>query len=147
MGTRLPYRFASRRMILEPVDPNERFRARRRQARRRLAIRRTAVVGVVVLAAGGIALGARSLGGGEGRRTAGSRPTRAPTATPAAPAFRARPSEIRGVHVTMALASLQGRLARYMDMSREGLNTIELDVKDENGEVGFVSPKVRLAAA
>jgi hypothetical protein len=45
------------------------------------------------------------------------------------------PTEIRGVHVTMALASLDGKLAEYTEIP--GLNTIELDVKDENGEVAF----------
>jgi hypothetical protein len=132
-------------MILKPVDPNERFRARRRQARRRVAIRRTVALGVVVLAAGGIALGARSLGGG-GTTVDGGHGTTAHTPA-SATAFRPRPSEMRGVHVTMALASRDGRLAQYMDMSRQGLNTIELDVKDENGQVGFVDPEVPLAAA
>ena len=45
---------------------------------------------------------------------------------------------MRGVHVTMALASLHGKLDEYVALRRAGLNTIELDVKDENGEVGFV---------
>ena len=48
-------------MLLEPVDPNERFRSRRRQARRRRAIRRTAALAVVALAAAGTTLGARFL--------------------------------------------------------------------------------------
>jgi hypothetical protein len=37
----------------------------------------------------------------------------------------------------MALASLPGKLDSYIAMKRQGLNTIELDVKDENGEVAF----------
>jgi hypothetical protein len=45
------------------------------------------------------------------------------------------PSEIRGVHVTMALASIPGKVREYASML--GLNTIELDVKDENGDVAF----------
>ncbi|HEX7255777.1 MAG TPA: putative glycoside hydrolase, partial [Gaiellaceae bacterium] len=45
------------------------------------------------------------------------------------------PKEIRGVHVTMALASIDGKLEEYAVMP--GINTIQLDVKDENGEVGF----------
>jgi hypothetical protein len=45
------------------------------------------------------------------------------------------PDEIRGVHVTMALASIPGKLEEYA--ATPGLNTIELDVKDENGEIGF----------
>ena len=50
---------------------------------------------------------------------------------------------IRGVHVTMALASIPGKLDGYFGLS--GLNTIELDVKDENGEIGFVPSAVPLA--
>ncbi len=56
---------------------------------------------------------------------------------------RPLPDEMRGVHVTMALASLRGKLSDYLTLP--GLNTLELDVKDENGEVGFRSPKVKLA--
>jgi hypothetical protein len=47
------------------------------------------------------------------------------------------PDEIRGVHVTAALASLDGRLDDYLSLTDEGLTALELDVKDENGEVGF----------
>jgi hypothetical protein len=63
-----------------------------------------------------------------------------PAAKPAAAKKKAQqpgrpgpPAEIRGVHVTMALASLPGKLDEYTETL--GLNTIELDVKDENGEV------------
>ncbi len=55
----------------------------------------------------------------------------------------APPEVIRGVHVTMALASIPGKLDEYLGLS--GLNTIELDVKDENGEIGFVPSAVPLA--
>lgn len=57
------------------------------------------------------------------------------------------PTEIRGVHVTMMLASLKGKLAEYASLRNEGLNTIELDVKDENGTVAFSSPGAPLADA
>jgi hypothetical protein len=50
---------------------------------------------------------------------------------------------MRGVHVTMALASIPGKLDEYLRMP--GLNTVELDVKDENGEIGFVPSAVPLA--
>ena len=43
-------------MLLEPVDPNERFRARRRQARKRRAIRRTGLLAVIALTAAMTAL-------------------------------------------------------------------------------------------
>src|SRR5256714_953158 len=37
----------------------------------------------------------------------------------------------------MALAGLPGKLDEYIAMKDKGLNTIELDVKDENGDIGF----------
>jgi hypothetical protein len=58
-------------------------------------------------------------------------------AAPAPPQPRRAPREIRGVHVTSPLASLPGRIDEYLSMP--GLNTLQLDIKDENGEVGFVS--------
>jgi hypothetical protein len=60
------------------------------------------------------------------------------------PQFRDLPPEIRGVHVTMALAST-GKIDDYIALARNGLNTIELDVKDENGAVAFVPSAVPLA--
>jgi len=58
-------------------------------------------------------------------------------------AARPAPLEMRGVHVTMALASIPGKLEEYFSLA--GLNTVELDVKDENGEVGWVPSSVPLA--
>ena len=37
----------------------------------------------------------------------------------------------------MALANLDGKLDEYVSLADQGLNTLELDVKDENGEVAF----------
>ena len=53
------------------------------------------------------------------------------------------PAEVRGVHVTMALASIPGKLDHYLSIP--GLTAIEVDVKDENGEVGFLLPANHLA--
>ena len=135
-------------MLLEPVDPNERFRDRRRQARKRRAIRRTGALAVVALAAAGTTLGARFLTERDAN-VPGSAGTQTPTTQGAAPTPkpepRPYPDEIRGVHVTMALASVPGKLDEYLSLTKHGLNTIELDVKDENGEVGFRRPKVPLA--
>ena len=47
----------------------------------------------------------------------------------------------------MALASLDGKLAEYLKLVDEGMNTIQLDVKDENGEIGFIPSAVPLARA
>jgi hypothetical protein len=116
---------------METPDPNERFRDRRRKARRRKRIQRTTGAIGILLAGGAVALGARGLDSGDD-----------PAAKPAAakkkvqrPQRPAPPAEIRGVHVTMALASLPGKLQEYTGTL--GLNTIELDVKDENGEVAY----------
>jgi hypothetical protein len=103
---------------------------RRRQVRRR----RLTAVGIVAALIGlGIGLG-RVAGGGGG--SVSLSPAR--VSLPASPFHTPLPVDIRGVHVTMGLASLPGKLAQYAALKRDGLNTIELDVKDENGHVGFV---------
>ena len=96
---------------------------------------------LLVLAAG-ITLGARAVGGGHTGSSKRTAPAGAVKAKPK-PAGREVPDEVRGVHVTMALASLPGKLAEYLALP--GLNTIELDVKDENGQIGFVPSSVPLA--
>jgi hypothetical protein len=132
-------------MLLEPVDPNERFRTRRRQARRRRAIRRTGLLAVVAVTAAGVTLGARFLTVRDAGSPAADTPGQAPAPAEPKPEPRPYPTEMRGVHVTMALASLEGKIDEYLSLTRQGLNTIELDVKDENGEVGFRNPAVPLA--
>jgi hypothetical protein len=132
--------------ILQPVDPNERYRRRRRLKERRRRIRRAVAALVLISLVGGFAFGAHSLSGRSGagttvaarRAVAGEK-----TTTP----FRQLPPEIRGVHVTMALASIPGKIDQYISLARDGLNTIELDVKDENGQVAFVPSSVPLARA
>jgi hypothetical protein len=121
---------------VEPfLDPNNRFRQRRAQSRRRRRLRRTVGATTLLLAAAAVAVGAGALPerGDEtsaeqaaAKRKAAAAPKR--TGPPV-------PDEIRGVHVTMALASLDGKLAEYTRIP--GINTIQLDVKDENGEVAF----------
>jgi hypothetical protein len=125
-------------------DPHARSRERHRQHRRRQVRRRRTVAGCVLLAlAAGITLGARAVGGGNESASKGSSAVAsASKGTPVHPR-RDVPDEIRGVHVTMGLASLPGKLDEYLAMP--GLNTIELDVKDENGRVGFVPSSVPLA--
>jgi hypothetical protein len=124
--------------MTEP-DSSARQRERRRQRRRRqVRLRRTVAGGVLLALAAGITLGARAVGS---HQSAG-KPAAAVKAKPQ-PARREVPDEIRGVHVTMALASLPGKLEEYLALP--GLNTIELDVKDEDGRVGFVPSSVPLA--
>jgi len=131
-------------MLFEPLEPNQRFRARRDAARRRIRRRRQAAVAVLLGTVASVALGAKVVGG-EGRPPATTAAAQLKP-TPAAPQPRTLPTEVRGVHVTMALASLDGKLEEYLALTDEGLNTIELDVKDENGEIGFVPSAVPLAS-
>jgi hypothetical protein len=118
------------------LDPNERFRERRRQSIRRRRRRRLAVATVLLAVGAGLGLGAKQITG-----------TKRPPAVSAAPIRvdkptmpRSYPREVRGVHVTMALAGLEGKVDEYLALKGYGLNTIEIDVKDENGKIGFLSP-------
>jgi hypothetical protein len=54
------------------------------------------------------------------------------------------PEEIRGVHITGPLMSLPGRFASYLALRQAGLNTVEVDVKDESGSVSFLRGAPRL---
>ncbi len=135
-------------MLFEQMEPNERFRARREAARRRRRRRRAVAVGVLLGVTASATLGARFVIDDEA--TSAAQPEAKPK--PAAPAPqapvkepRAFPDEMRGIHVTMALASIDGKLEEYLELVDEGLNTIQLDVKDENGEIGFVPSAVPLA--
>ena len=131
-------------MLFPPIDPNERFRDRRDTARRRKRLRRSAAVGTFLVVLAALGVGARFVGQSD--------PTPTPTdlaTIAAAPAGgpATLPIEVRGVHVTEGLASLPGKLDDYFDLQRDGLTAIELDVKDENGEVGFTRPSIPVASA
>jgi hypothetical protein len=121
------------------IDPNDRFRERRRQALRRRRIRRTILFLVVAGVIAAVAGGATYFSSRGHHAKAATQPTSPPTRVVASPFRGHLPSEIRGVHVTEGLASLPGKLEEYMGLTSHGLNAIELDVKDENGYVGFVS--------
>ena len=127
---------------LERADPNERFRARRTQARRRRRLRSAAALGALVTAAAIVALGATVIGThhstGSAEPQAKGVKKKLRSAGP-----RALPTEVRGVHVTMALASIPGKIDEYLAL--QGLNTLEVDVKDESGAIGFPMPNWTLA--
>ena len=76
--------------------------------------------------------------GGSVRASASTRAPRAFTPRP-------YPKEVRGLHITMALANIPGRLQQYIGLKQDGLNTIEVDVKDENGVIAFDPAGVPLA--
>jgi hypothetical protein len=126
------------------LDLNERFRQRREEARKRRRRRRSVVLALAVVTAALVALGATVIGT---RASDDGRSVEAATTTekkkPEPVSRTPLPDEVRGVHVTMALASLPGKLDHYLAIP--GLTALELDVKDENGEVGFLMPATSLA--
>ncbi len=111
-----------------------------REQRRRLYFRRRMIALAIVLsfiagiAAGAVALSSKSSGGGQEAAPANVKHKKA-----SGPRRQPVPEEIRGIHVTMSLAAVPGKLDEYFTLQHHGLNTIELDVKDETGEVAFAS--------
>jgi hypothetical protein len=55
------------------------------------------------------------------------------------------PEEIRGVHITGPLMSLPGKFSQYLALKKDGLNTVEVDLKDESGNVSFEHGAPRIA--
>jgi hypothetical protein len=131
-------------MLFPPIDPNERFRERRAQARRRKRLRRAVLIGALLSAVALLGVGAQFVNGPSAAPVTAQELATLPAIAPSGP--RPLPVEIRGVHVTMGLASLSGKLEEYVALRRDGLTALELDVKDENGQIGFTSPRLRLAA-
>ena len=112
---------------------------RRRQVRRR---RLTALGIVSLLIAAGIGL-AQVAGGSSAAGSVVLAP--AHVSFRPSPFHTQTPAEIRGVHMTMDLATIPGKLDSYLARRSQGLNTLELDVKDEVGKVGFVKGAPALA--
>ena len=134
-------------MLYPSLDPNERFRARRDAVRRRKRRRRAAVAALLLLVVLALAAGMTLAGKGEQPAPRADRQVAAATGPQIRVAIRPRPLpvEVRGVHVTGALASLPGKLEEYVGLTKHGLNTIQLDVKDEGGEIAFRPTGVPLA--
>jgi hypothetical protein len=133
-------------VLLPPIDPNERFRERRAASRRRKRLRRSVLLGSLLLVIALLGVGASFVGGTDRELATPPEARVAAVAAVERSGPRPLPLEIRGVHVTMGLASLPGKLEEYLDLQRDGLTTIELDVKDENGEIGFTPRTVPLAS-
>ena len=131
-------------MLFPPFDPNERFRERRETVRRRKRLRRGGLIGALLAVVALLGVGAQFVNGGS--RTPAAPPEVASLLATRATGPHPLPVEIRGVHVTLGLASLPGKLEEYIDLERDGLTAIELDIKDENGQIGFVPSSVPLAA-
>ena len=130
--------------IASDIDVAELRRQRREARRRRIRRRRLtalAVLGALVAAA---VFGLLRLAAGD---SASAQITLAPVANvlPASTFRTPLPEEIRGVHVTGPLMTLPGKFEQYLALRRYGLNTVEVDVKDESGNVSFTSGVPRLA--
>jgi hypothetical protein len=121
----------------EPHRARRSAAARRRHVRRRRAVALTSVFALAGFLAGAI------LGAGGGGSATTTPTARVAGTTAKRPGPRALPDEVRGVHVTVALASIPGKIQEYLELP--GLNTLEVDIKDENGELGFVPSSVPLA--
>jgi hypothetical protein len=117
---------------IERTHPREVRRALRRQQVRR---RRLAALAILAALAAAAVFGLVQLATGSSSARVVLVPVR--SAAPTSPFRSALPEEIRGLHVTMDLASVPGKLGQYLALTRDGLNTIELDLKDETGAVAF----------
>jgi hypothetical protein len=124
------------RYVHPRLDPNERFRERRRHAIVKRRRRRLAAAAILLGLAAGVGLGATQMHGNHGAVAPASQP---PIRVDKPLAPRPYPSEVHGIHVTAPLAGLPGKIEDYAALKAYGLNTVEVDVKDENGQVGFVS--------
>jgi hypothetical protein len=55
------------------------------------------------------------------------------------------PKFVRGVHISLGIAASQYKMNQFINLTSKGLNTLEIDIKDENGEVGFTAGAPALA--
>jgi hypothetical protein len=132
--------------IASDIDRTELRRQRREAHRRRVRRRRlTAFVVLGALATAGVFGLSRLLTGSSAGAAIVLTPVR--TALPSSPFRTPLPEEIRGVHVTGPLMTLRGKFAEYLALRGSGLNTLEVDLKDESGNVSFVRGAPRIAVA
>jgi hypothetical protein len=121
------------------LDPNQRFRERRRQSIIKRRRRRLAAVTILLAVGAGLGAGATVIGGKKHFTSSTPAISQAPAGVDKPTLPRPYPREVRGVHVTIGLAGIAGKIEEYVALEAHGLNTLEVDVKDENGKVGFVS--------
>ena len=95
-------------MLYPSMDPNERFRARRDSSRRRKRRRRAGVAAILLFAVLALAGGMTLAGKSDKKGATGYTVDVADDAVVVASRPRPLPVEVRGVHVTGALASLPG---------------------------------------
>ena len=130
--------------IASDIDYSELRRIRRELRRRQVRRRRlTAAALLVVLAAAALFGLTQLFAGSSGAATVVLEPVR--SVLPANPFHSTLPDEIRGVHVTGPLMSLPGKFQQYLALKKDGLNTLEVDLKDESGNVSFLKGAPALA--
>jgi hypothetical protein len=137
---------------IEAAEEEARRRAlrdERRAALRNVHRRRqlTAVVALVLLVGGISSAFVFTGGGGPPAPSFARRPTTAHAARSLA-RHVAMPAQVRGVHVSLYVAGDPKRMAALRSLARpggHGLNTLEIDVKDEAGIVGFTQGVPALA--
>ena len=123
--------------------------ARREQLRHVHRRRRAAAGALLTLLVAGLA-GAWTVFGGDSR-TPSSKPetVAAPTTTTkkqrVAPAHVAMPEQVRAVHVGVGAMGDLSRFWKLATPDGKGLNALQIDIKDENGEIGFVANVPSLA--
>ena len=123
--------------VASDLDRNELRRQRREQRRRRIRRRRITALTVLVVLAAAALLGLARLVSGATAGAAANVIRPVAGAMPSSPFHRRTPEEIRGVHVTGPLMSVPGKFEHYLALRRDGLNTLEIDLKDESGNVSF----------
>ena len=122
--------------IASDINTAELRRHRRELRRRQVRRRRLSAFALLVVLGAAALFGLAKLLSGSAGASIVLKPVRA--AMPASPFRSTLPEEIRGVHVTAPLMSLPGKFAQYLALEKDGLNTVEVDVKDESGNVGFL---------
>jgi hypothetical protein len=131
--------------VASDLDVSELRRQRREQRRRQVRRRRLIALGILVVLAAAALLGLARLVAGATAGAAANVIQPAAAAMPLSPFHRQTPEEIRGVHVTGPLMSVPGKFSEYLALRRQGLNTLEIDLKDESGNVSFVRGAPRTA--
>jgi hypothetical protein len=129
--------------VATDIEVTELRRQRREARRKQVKRRRLAAVAVLLAAAAAVAGLTKLVASIGGVDTVSLAPVH--SVVPVSPFHAPLPEEIRGVHVTAPLMTLKGKLDGYIALKRYGLNTIQLDVKDETGNVGFTKGAPTLA--
>ncbi|HEY8316382.1 MAG TPA: putative glycoside hydrolase [Gaiellaceae bacterium] len=123
--------------IASDIDYSELRRQRRELRQRQIRRRRLTALGVLAVLVAAALFGlVQFFSGSAGAASVVLQPVGA--ALPASPFHSTLPNEIRGVHVTGPLMSLPGKFKQYLALKKYGLNTLEVDLKDESGNVSFL---------